>query len=115
MIGGVAAGLADYFAVDPSLVRILWVLAFFLGGAGLLLYIILWVILPEENRWSGERASPTDDIRQRNMGLLLLGIGVIFLARNIFPAHLFWIGTWPVLLIALGIYLIIANQGKIKK
>lgn len=43
---GVCAGIADYFDTDPTLVRALFVLfAFFIGG-GLLLYLILWVIMP---------------------------------------------------------------------
>jgi len=46
MIGGVCGGLAEYFNIDPTIVRILWVLITLLGGAGLLLYIILWVIMP---------------------------------------------------------------------
>jgi phage shock protein C len=46
MIGGVCGGLADYFTVDPTIVRVLWVLLALLGGAGILLYVILWVIMP---------------------------------------------------------------------
>lgn len=46
MVGGVCGGLAEYFKVDPTIVRILWVLISLLGGAGILLYIILWVIMP---------------------------------------------------------------------
>lgn len=48
MIGGVCGGLAEYFNVDPTLLRILWVIVTLAGGAGLLLYIILWVIMPLE-------------------------------------------------------------------
>jgi phage shock protein C len=46
MVGGVCGGLAEYFAVDPTLVRAIWVVFTLLGGAGLLAYIILWVIMP---------------------------------------------------------------------
>lgn len=48
VIGGVAGGLAEYFEVDVVLVRLLWVLAAFVGGGGVLAYIIAWVIIPEE-------------------------------------------------------------------
>ena len=47
-IAGVASGLAQYFDLDPSLVRVLWVLSFFLGGIGLLLYIAMAIIVPLE-------------------------------------------------------------------
>ncbi|HKM83583.1 MAG TPA: PspC domain-containing protein [Candidatus Acidoferrum sp.] len=45
-IGGVCAGLADYFDLDPTLVRVLWLLAIFCAGTGLLAYVILWIVLP---------------------------------------------------------------------
>lgn len=48
MIGGVAGGLADYFDVDPTLVRIVFIITLFLGGSGVLAYIILWIVVPEE-------------------------------------------------------------------
>lgn len=47
-IAGVAGGLAEYFNVDPTLVRILFVLFALAGGPGLLLYIVLWLVMPEE-------------------------------------------------------------------
>lgn len=46
-IAGVCAGLADYFDIDPTLVRALWILFTLLGGSGVLAYIILWIIMPE--------------------------------------------------------------------
>jgi phage shock protein PspC (stress-responsive transcriptional regulator) len=54
MLGGVAGGLADYLGVDPSLVRIGWVLLFLAGGIGLLLYIVMWIVVPEEDDLSPE-------------------------------------------------------------
>ncbi len=47
-IGGVCGGFGEYFNVDPTLVRVLWILAVLLGGTGLLLYIILWIVMPLE-------------------------------------------------------------------
>jgi phage shock protein PspC (stress-responsive transcriptional regulator) len=49
MVAGVAGGLGDYLGIDPTLVRILFVLLTLLGGGGLgiLLYIVLWIIMPE--------------------------------------------------------------------
>jgi len=45
-IGGVCAGLAAYFDIDATIVRIVWLIAVLFGGTGLLLYIILWIVLP---------------------------------------------------------------------
>ncbi len=48
MIAGVCAGIARYFDLDPVLVRVLWVLCVLFGGTGLLLYVILWIVMPLE-------------------------------------------------------------------
>jgi phage shock protein C len=50
MIGGVVAGLAQYFGLDVSLARVLYVLISILSAAfpGVLVYIIMWVLIPEE-------------------------------------------------------------------
>lgn len=47
ILGGVCGGIAEYFNVDPTIVRILWILFCLAYGAGILLYIILWFIMPK--------------------------------------------------------------------
>jgi len=47
-IGGVCAGLAEYFGIDVSLVRLAFLLTLILKGGGLLIYIILWIVLPKK-------------------------------------------------------------------
>ena len=49
MIAGVAGGVAEYFQLDPSLVRIVWVLLALAGGFGVLLYIVMVIVVPEED------------------------------------------------------------------
>lgn len=46
MIAGVCAGVAQYFNIDPTVVRILWVLFVLMGGSGFLVYVILWILMP---------------------------------------------------------------------
>lgn len=48
MIAGVCGGLAEYFDVDPVIVRLLWVAVTIFVGAGILLYIIACIIVPNE-------------------------------------------------------------------
>lgn len=48
MIGGVCAGLAEYLDIDPTIVRIVWVLMVLFAGFGILLYVILWLIMPKQ-------------------------------------------------------------------
>ena len=47
-IAGVCAGLAEYFDIDVTLVRVVWLVVLFAGGAGLLAYVIGWIVMPEE-------------------------------------------------------------------
>jgi phage shock protein C len=49
VIGGVAGGLAEYFDIDPVIVRLVFVIVALAGGGGLLVYLILWIVLPENN------------------------------------------------------------------
>lgn len=48
MVAGVAAGLAEYLNIDPVLVRVLFVLLSVFGGHGILIYLLLWLLMPQE-------------------------------------------------------------------
>jgi len=48
MIAGVCGGLGAYFNVDPTIIRVLFVLSFLFSGAGILVYLALWLIVPQE-------------------------------------------------------------------
>lgn len=48
VIGGVAGGLAEYFGIDPTIIRIIFILLTVMGGGGLLVYVILWIVVPEK-------------------------------------------------------------------
>lgn len=48
MLGGVCGGLAKYLAVDPAIVRLVFLMLLFLGGGGFWIYLILWIITPVE-------------------------------------------------------------------
>ncbi len=62
MIGGVAAGLAAYLNADPALVRIVWaILVVVTGGAALVVYIVAWIVVPEEPVGPVEPIAPTTD------------------------------------------------------
>ena len=50
MLCGVCAGIAEYFGIDPTLVRLAWVLFCALGGSGVLAYILAAIIIPPESR-----------------------------------------------------------------
>ena len=48
MIAGVCGGLADYFEIDPTWVRLIFLVFLLLGGSALLIYLIMWLIVPLE-------------------------------------------------------------------
>lgn len=48
MIAGVCGGLAEYYNVDPSWVRLAFILFFFLGGCALVIYLLMWLVIPLE-------------------------------------------------------------------
>ena len=49
IIGGVCAGIAEYFSIDPVIIRIIFVIALITEGFGLMVYIVLWIVLPSES------------------------------------------------------------------
>ncbi|HEU4319011.1 MAG TPA: PspC domain-containing protein [Acidimicrobiia bacterium] len=48
MIAGVASGVAEFFDIDVTVVRVVWALTIIFGGFGLLAYVIMWIVVPEE-------------------------------------------------------------------
>ena len=63
VVAGVCAGVADYFGVDVILVRVIWaIISVFTAGAGVLAYLLAWVIIPEE----GEKVSIVENIINKN-------------------------------------------------
>jgi len=49
VIAGVCGGIAEYFNIDPVIVRLLWVIAILAGGVGILAYLIAWIIIPKRS------------------------------------------------------------------
>jgi len=48
VIAGVCGGIGEYFNIDPTIIRLLWVLSVFFMGTGILAYFIFWIIMPEK-------------------------------------------------------------------
>jgi phage shock protein C len=63
MLAGVCAAVADYFGLDVTLVRVIWaVVSVITGGAGVLAYLVAWVIIPGE----GQKSSMAENITGKN-------------------------------------------------
>jgi phage shock protein C len=130
-LAGVAAGMAEYLDLDPTLVRVLWLVSIFFGGFSILLYIILAFIVPPEPlvlptagvapdvasvnpAWPAHWHNPRADARRGGraglyVGVVLIVIGAIALADAIVPgwAGVAWFG--PAVLVALGAALLVGS------
>lgn len=135
MLGGVCGGLAEYFAIDPVIVRLIFVLAVVFGGSGILAYIILWIIIPQKpfiftpyntNPPSGDSQPSGEEKKSENSdfnmsalninkahnnrsiyaGAFLILLGGIFLLDNFVP-HFHFGDFWPLVLIGLGFAIIL--------
>ena len=130
VIGGVCSGLANYFDIDVSLIRVLFVVMFLCASAGFWLYILLWLVMPAgQGGQTNYYVSPdgttevssegTTDLVKTPIqnkggliaGLVLIGIGAVGLLNRFVP-ELDWSTAWPFLLIALGLFLIIPKNKK---
>ena len=104
VIGGVCGGIAEYFGVDPVLVRLGAVLLALAGGSGLVAYVIAWVVLPDDS--APETAGSSPGI---NWGVVL-GIGVLtILVVVALEEDHWWTDTWggvgPLLILGGGLLL----------
>jgi phage shock protein C len=126
MIAGVAGGIAEYFDIDPVLVRVAFVLLTFLHGGGILAYVILWIVMPAAKVlpvFATPAAPGVTDVsepvpndpeietRQPSAagtsksgmiaGSILIGLGTLFLLDNLIP-DIDFEELWPLVLIILG-------------
>ncbi|EGW40744.1 PspC domain-containing protein [Desulfosporosinus sp. OT] len=133
MLGGVCGGLADYFSVDVTLVRLIVLVATFAGGVGFLAYLAAWAIIPvnpvdqhgrteQHNRETGDavREIESDIVlttkgldrhenhekRTKFAGGILVTLGVFFLLERVLPYWFDMSKMWPLLLIIIGLAII---------
>lgn len=132
MLGGVAAGLAEYFDVDVTVVRVVFVLMAVFGLAGVLIYLILWIVVPAKSLFdpygsmgSGYQtygnvppvepasfdpaAMPVKRSKSRVIaGAILVLLGLFFLFDQFFflPVWFTLTKLWPILLIVLGVMIL---------
>lgn len=124
MVAGVASGLADYFQLDVTWVRIAFALAVFFGGGGFLIYIILWIALPEQYSamyddyaknfqqqmpdYTTYKASKKKE-KNANIstvgGLILVILGSYFLMEefDLIPDWFSISKLWPIVFVVLGV------------
>jgi phage shock protein C len=126
MVGGVCAGLGRYFKIDATLIRLIFVLLTLAGGSGVLVYFILWIIIPREDtppvsntidsqefsRRANQMGQEMQDMVQRPntravqfIGIALVVMGLFYLLQNLNIPGLLWLNdklVWPILIIVAG-------------
>ncbi len=80
IIGGVCAGLADYFNVDVTIVRLFFVVMFFSFGFGLIPYIVLWIVVPHSSKGQigAVRKKLYRDVEHKLIGGVCAGVSEFF-------------------------------------
>lgn len=129
MVAGVCGGLAEYFGVDATLVRLAAVGLTLIGGSGILAYLILWFVVPlrpldisvvddEGPEVSASSAVPESGDHEPShaalfVGVLLVVVGFLFLVGNFISlAWLSFRKLWPLILIAAGIIIVLRGSGR---
>ena len=127
IVAGVCGGLAEYLEIDPVLVRLAFVLLLFASGIGIPIYVILWIVMPEQDSEAGSDTEliqkSINDIsetvqsgarrlgRPGTVGLILILLGAYFLLSEV---GLFtWVTGavfWPLAIIGAGVYLLLRRS-----
>lgn len=113
IIGGVCGGIAEYFGLDPTLVRIITVLLILLPGIGVLTYLVAWLIIPQRplGQESEEQEYKFSPWNKYLPGIILIAFGVILLTREYF-FYFDWGDFWPIVLILVGAGLILIGWNR---
>ena len=135
MIAGVAGGLGEYFHIDSTLIRLLFILVTIFGGSGILIYIILWIVIPSKSCCVGVSSDEAikenvEEIKEKAQhvasdfqktakdgnsrmlwGIFIVALGILFLFNNfnIF-SFLSFAKLWPVVFIVLGLAILLKKQ-----
>lgn len=132
VIAGVAGGLGEYFKIDPTIIRILFILLTIFGGSGLIIYIVLWLVMPPKSSINGLGAqsikSNLEDMKSTTRtfaqsinskdndkenskfwwAIMIIIIGFLFLLNNYgILAPLDLQRLWPLILILFGLAIIL--------
>jgi phage shock protein PspC (stress-responsive transcriptional regulator) len=125
VLGGVCGGLAEYMNVDPVLVRLAFIALGLVYGFGALIYLVMWIVVPDE----GGKQLLNEEVVRANLedmgnqvrrlgnsstapaliGIVLVGVGALALARNLIPGFQCSFGL-PLLLILVGGYLLLRRR-----
>lgn len=127
-LGGVCIGLAEYFTVDVSLIRLAFVLLTLMNGLGIMAYFVMWLVVPLKGKAYESDNIISDNLKEMGtqmnntlssftksessavlLAIVLIGIGLMFLLNEFLPALSLSV-TWPVVAIIAGLYLLLRKR-----
>lgn len=126
IIGGVAAGLGNYFDIDPILFRVIFCALAFAGGSGFLIYILLWIAMPEAKtayqKLEMQGQAPTiaafkhlaengkqikDNLKKNSTLKKIASLPAIVINSFFLAIKKAWDAVWPIIRLAFGLFLAI--------
>lgn len=132
VIAGVCGGLGEYFNIDPVILRIIFVAMVLWGGSGVMLYIVMWLVIPEAGKESepmekrvetaghemkAKAQTLANEMRSNRMsgaavvGMILIVVGVSSIVQAYLPWRIFrWDTFWPLMIVTLGLALIFKRK-----
>lgn len=136
IVAGVCGGIAEYFEIDPVLIRLIWIVLIVFGGTGVLAYLIAWIVIPHREVNREDPTPITEPVAEtpvskpqtpsQNMrlfwGIVLILVGLLIVANQFWwPYDFFRIlvkGVFkffiPAVLIVLGIFIILQGSERSK-
>lgn len=134
VIAGVAGGIGEYFEIDPTIIRLIFILLTIFGGSGILIYIIFWLIMPSSGSSDNDVQSTikgnVDEMSTRAKtfaqdlklnsgkeeskfwwGLIIIIFGFLLLFNNFGLFDIFnFSKIWPIVLVVLGLLILLKRQ-----
>jgi phage shock protein PspC (stress-responsive transcriptional regulator) len=111
VLGGISGGLGDYFAIDPVWFRVAFVFLALAGGSGLLIYLLMWLIVPPApNGYTTADSGRGSITGAAVVGAVFMIVGTIALVNTVAP----WLGQyiWPVVFVLGGLALLLGGLSR---
>ncbi len=118
IIAGVCGGFAEYFGLDPSLIRLAWIFFTLFGGSGILAYLLAMIVIPDEFSapyYERNNVTPQKNDKTILWGALLIFVGLILFFMHNDLLNMIWRRFWDssINLFLAGVYLLYTKRSEL--